>query len=73
MKKTLKGIYLLISSLFITILHLPFALAKPVLGNRLIPGPAVSVSSSPGDSVQRTGTLKSVYDSLHLELSGLSR
>jgi hypothetical protein len=77
MKKTLKGFYLLVSSLFITLLHLPLAFAKPVLGNKLIPRPAVSAtplpSPAPAGSDEITTTLKSVYDSLHLDLSGLSR
>ncbi|MDP4261793.1 MAG: murein L,D-transpeptidase catalytic domain family protein [Bacteroidota bacterium] len=73
MKKTLKGFYLLLSSLFITLLHLPSVFAKPVLGNRLHPRPTVATTPSPGDSLQRMIHFKSVYDSLHLDLSGLSR
>jgi hypothetical protein len=77
MKKTLKGFYLVISSLFITLLHLPLAFAKPVLGNRATSRPTVSVTPLPSplpvDSVTHGGTFKSVYDSLHLDLSGLSR
>lgn len=75
MKKKLKGFYLLLSSLFITLLHLPSAFAKPITGTRLNSRPVVSSNSSPGDSVTRVPltSFKSVYDSLHLDLSGLSR
>jgi hypothetical protein len=72
MKKTLKGFYLLISSLFITLLHLPSAFAKPVPGGRLHIPPATT-SHTPKDSMQRLTHFKSVYDSLHLDVSGLSR
>jgi L,D-transpeptidase catalytic domain len=77
MKKTLKGFYLLISSLFITLLHLPLAFAKPVLGNKLTTRPVVSAtqlpSPSPAGSAPLITSSKSVYDSLHLDLAGLSR
>ncbi|HEY6504824.1 MAG TPA: murein L,D-transpeptidase catalytic domain family protein [Chitinophagaceae bacterium] len=73
MKEKLKGFYLLVSSLFIAVLHLPLVFAKPISANRLIPLPAASPASPPADSLQHTSTFKSVYDSLHLELSGLSR
>lgn len=75
MKRTLKGIYLIVSSLFITLMHLPSAIAKPVMGNRLTPRPSVSTTILPEDSVKRTtaAPAKSVYDSLQLNLSGLSR
>lgn len=74
MKKTLKGFYLVVSSLFITLLHLPFAFAKPSSANRVVPKPAVSTFMTLTDSLQWTSSsFKSVYDSLHLDLSGLSR
>lgn len=74
MKKKFKGFYLLISSIIIGILHLPFALAKSATGNKLFYHP-------PADSILKTSTpaipvvpaLKSVYDSLHLNLKGLSQ
>ncbi|HLG39858.1 MAG TPA: murein L,D-transpeptidase catalytic domain family protein [Chitinophagaceae bacterium] len=73
MKKKLKGFYLLLSSLFITLLHLPSAFAKPVPG-KLSHKPAILSTSSPDDSLRLITThFKSVYDSLHLDLSGLSR
>jgi hypothetical protein len=76
-KKALKGFYLLMSSLFITLIHLPFSFAKlsaPDLSARdkkvvaspqLLPAP----SPTPGGFF----SMKSIYDSLHLDLSGLSR
>jgi hypothetical protein len=77
MKKKLKGIYLLVSSLFITLLHLPLAIAKPVTGNKLTPRPVVSITPLPSPAPVASGHLissvKSIYDSLHLDLSGLSR
>ena len=77
MKRTLKGFYLLVSSLFITLLHLPLAFAKPILGNKLTARPVVSAtplpSPTPNSADNFFSTRKSVYDSLHLDLSGLSR
>ncbi|MBL7741157.1 MAG: murein L,D-transpeptidase catalytic domain family protein [Chitinophagaceae bacterium] len=73
MKKTLKGFYLLVSSLFITLLHLPFAFGKPSSVKRLEPKPAVSSSKPVTDSLHFIAPFKSVYDSLHLELAGLSK
>lgn len=75
MKKRIKGFYLLVSSLVIGILHLPFAFAKSATNGRLWMTP-------PGDTVAKAnseappptpGVLKSVYDSLQLNLRGLSR
>jgi hypothetical protein len=80
-KKALKGFYLLVSSLFITLIHLPFSFAKLSSPNltkngavvetaapRLSPSPAPMPSASKGFF-----SMKSVYDSLRLDLSGLSR
>lgn len=73
MKKTLKAFYLVVSSLFITLLHLPFVFAKPIMGNRLGIKPVVSSLPSLEDSITSAISFKSVYDSLHLNLAGLSR
>lgn len=79
MKKRLKGIYLLFSSIFIALLHLPLAFAKPILeAGGLMPRPAVAATPSPAPMPMPlidgpSSTLKSVYDSLHLDLTGLSR
>jgi hypothetical protein len=77
MKKSLKGIYRLVSSLVIGLLHLPMAFAKPFAGNRLSPKPVVSSVLVPAPAPTPFGNwmapVKSVYDSLHLDLSGLSK
>lgn len=73
MKKRLKAFYLLISSVVIAILHLPFAFAKSATGNKLFLSPAANPPSmAPVDSLQLVPAVKSVYDSLHLSLRGLS-
>lgn len=73
MKKRFKGFYLLVSSIVIGLLHLPFAFAKSANGSKLF------ISHPPGDSTENTTSgpsplpsLKSVYDSLHLNLKGMS-
>ena len=77
MKRRFKGFYLLVSSLFITLLHLPLAFAKPVFGNKLIPLPAAASTPLPSPlpdiSPELFSSGTSIYDSLHLDLSGLSR
>jgi hypothetical protein len=72
MKKRLKGFYLLLSSLFITILHLPFAFAKHS-ATKVVAKPVSSAIAAVTDTTGFTASFKSVYDSLHLDLSGLSR
>lgn len=78
MKKKLKGLYLIISSLFISLLHIPVSFARTavVTGNRLL-YPVMH------DSLRNIAPAKggahswfsgnSVYDSLHLDLAGLSK
>jgi hypothetical protein len=74
MKKKFKGFYLLISSIVIALLHLPFAFAKSATGAKLFHHP-------PADSAKKinlTSTppvpgFRSVYDSLQLSLKGLSQ
>ena len=74
MKKSLKGLYLLVSSFVIALLHLPSAFAKPIAGNRLTPKSVASTPTNPDDSLSViTNRFKSVYDSLHLDLAGLSK
>lgn len=70
-KKSMKGLYLIISSLFISLIHLPFAFAKNTT-HRLFSHPVIS-STSPADSLRSAPLVKSVYDSLRLNVSGLSR
>jgi hypothetical protein len=72
MKKKMKGVYFLLSTLFIALLQLPFAIAKPS-GARLNSRPTSgSKTAEPAASDSRESR-KSVYDSLHLDLKGLSR
>ncbi len=76
MKKRFKGFYLLISSIVIGLLHLPFAFAKSATGNKLfLHPPADSTTKNSTDSLHYipTPALRSVYDSLHLSLKGLSQ
>lgn len=71
MKKKLRHFYLLAYSVLVGLLHLPFAFAKTAAGSKLFVHP-------PSDSNARAATgylpsLRSVYDSLHLDFNGLSR
>lgn len=74
MMKKMKGVYFLLSTLLIALLQLPFAFAKSSSGIRLTPH-----SSSDSNTVEavssenRSNMRKSVYDSLHLDMKGLSR
>lgn len=73
MKKKFRSFYLLVSSVVIAILHLPFAFAKSATGSRLFYTPVThSSSKNPADSLQVMPVLRSVYDSLRLSLKGLS-
>jgi hypothetical protein len=77
MKKNLRGFYLLVSSIVITILHLPFAFAKSASGARLFNRnsiiPAKEESVIPVPAPAPMPSMRSVYDSLHLDLKGLSQ
>lgn len=74
MKKKFKGIYLLVSSLVIGLLHLPFAFAKSATGHKFFYNPpADSTTKSGTDSLRFIPAMKSVYDSLQLNLRGLSQ
>jgi hypothetical protein len=73
MKKKFKGFYLLISSIVIGLLHLPFAFAKSATGSKLFLHPTDPVTKKTTDSLQFLPSIRSVYDSLHLNLSGLSQ
>jgi hypothetical protein len=75
MKKRLKGFYLVITSIVIALLHLPFAFAKSAVSatrafaskDNIPVKPAVLPGAAP------MPTMRSVYDSLHLDLAGLSQ
>ncbi len=74
MKNRFRGFYLFISSIVIGLLHLPFAFAKSATGSaRLFFHPGDSAITSSASSSSFTPDLKSVYDSLHLNLKGLSQ
>ncbi len=74
MKKRLKKFYVILSSVIIYLVHLPFAFAKSATGNNkllLSPGDSVKQFSSGSDFI--ASKARSVYDSLHLNLAGLSK
>ena len=74
MKKKFNSIYLLISSVLIGFLHLSFGFAKSASGNKLFyHAPADTTSTALAKKMGFTPTMKSVYDSLHLDLKGLSQ
>ncbi len=71
MNRNLKSFYLILSSLFISLLHLPFAFGKSVTKTRIKEKNAVMASIN--HSTLTEGSYKSVYDSLKLDLAGLSK
>lgn len=73
MKKKIQGMYLVISSVIIGLFHLPVALAKSATGNKLFYTPPADSSTPMADTRTWVPALKSVYDSLHLNLKGLSQ
>jgi len=74
MKKKFKGFYLLVSSIVIGLLHLPFAFAKSATGAKLFYHPPVdSAKKTQAVSAPLFPSFISVYDSLHLSLKGLSQ
>jgi L,D-transpeptidase catalytic domain len=74
MKKKIKGFYLIVSSFVIAILHLPFAFAKSATGTKIFFHlPVDSTAKNTVATAPITSSLKSVYDSLHLSLKGLSQ
>jgi L,D-transpeptidase catalytic domain len=80
MKKKIKGFYFIVSSFVIAILHLPFAFAKSASGNKLFYNPPATSTEEitfapapmPTPAPIPSPVLKSIYDSLHLNLKGLS-
>ncbi len=66
MKKKFSGFYLLVACIVITILHIPFAFAKFVTGNRLKEQKVIPAGA-------QIPVMRSLYDSLHLSLKGLSQ
>ncbi len=68
MKKKIRGGYLLITPVFIYLLHLPFAPAKSASESNAVP---TAVDSA--HQVSLSENVKSVFDSLQTQLPGLSR
>ena len=74
MVKKFRSFYLFVSTLVITLLHLPFAFAKSATGNMFFnPPPSDSVTNTVVETPSMIPALKSVYDSLALNLKGLSQ
>lgn len=73
MKKKLKGFYLILSSLLICFLHLPFAFGKRISYSPAIYRYLDKPSGAAVDSVALISSFRSMYDSLHLGTSGLSK
>lgn len=72
MKKRFKGFYLLLSSLFIAALHLPFVFAKSASTAKIVAPASDSVNSVDGNSYTSLAAARAVYDSLQLKMAGLS-
>lgn len=72
MIKKFKATYLFLSSLIIGLLQIPFAFAKSATGNKIFYTHDSTVSHTPTDSLRLMPAIKSVYDSLHLNIKGLS-
>lgn len=74
MKKRFRAFYLLVSSVVIGILHIPFAFAKSAGSSKLFLHPEKNAAGKPAtDSLSFMPAIRSVYDSLHLGFRGLSK
>ena len=74
MVKKFRVFYLFVSTLVITLLHLPFAFAKSATATMFFnPPPGDSVTNSSTEIPSSASLLKSVYDSLHLNVKGLTQ
>ena len=74
MKRKLKQFYVILTSVLIYLIHLPFAFAKSATGSaRMFFTPGDSLASTSSGDVKNLAKTKSVYDSLHLDLAGLNR
>lgn len=72
MIKKFKATILFLSCLIIGLLQIPFAFAKSATGNKIFYTHDTTVSHTPTDSLRLMPAIKSVYDSLHLNIKGLS-
>jgi len=73
MTRKIKSFYLFITSVIIGLVSLPFSFAKSATGAKLFDKTIKNNSKSLIDSSNLLHTVASVYDSLHLNLSGLSQ
>ena len=73
MKKPIKNNTLIFTFLCISLLHLSFAFSEPVFDNEGLAIPVGSAQNTSIDSGKLETLQKSVYDSLQLNISGLSR
>jgi hypothetical protein len=74
MMKKLKSIYIAVITVFLYLLHLPFALAKSAAGTKWLHDSFnTKIPTTNSDLPIRDADRKSVYDSLHLDLAGLNR
>jgi L,D-transpeptidase catalytic domain len=73
MKKKLKSLCLVIVYLFFYLLQLPFAFARSATGNKLVFHPGHPLKKITTDPLLYFPEVRSVYDSLQLGISGLSR
>lgn len=72
--KKLKSISIAIITVFLYLLHLPFALAKSAVVAKWFRDPfANKTTTTNSDLLVNNVDKKSVYDSLHLDLAGLNR
>ncbi|HUR67300.1 MAG TPA: murein L,D-transpeptidase catalytic domain family protein [Chitinophagaceae bacterium] len=72
MKKRIRGFYLIISTCLIALLNLAFAVAKSTTGHKPVISP-VPPAKKTAPVAPVLPLLRSVYDSLHLGISGLSQ
>lgn len=70
MKTRLKTVYFIVVTIFVSIAHLSFALAKTISGKNAFDKTTITEVD---DSLSLTNSFQSVYDSLHLDMMGLSR
>lgn len=73
MRKRFRGFYFLISSLFIYLLHLPFVFAKSASSSGLFVIPGDSTTKTIANTPTFINPVISAYDSLQVQLNGLSR
>src|SRR5258705_10346593 len=73
MKKRSKKFYVFITSVLISLLHLPFAFAKSATGNKFFLHATDPVRTTTTNSLNLLPAVRSIYDSLQLNISGLSK